>query len=167
MGRDRGNQTKDARAPRSRAHLLHAPAVIRASGPLFQQPRRVSGQPWIRANWKFHFRRSLNRRASVHEFHVRWQAVENTTIDMGSFTCHYLYWLIRMRPPTTRRRLKRVGPNRSGVPITVYLDETLNRRLNTASKERHTGKSSIVRIAVERLLTQLESGQLDLPLGIQ
>jgi hypothetical protein len=29
-----------------------------------------------------------------------------------------------------------------------------------------SGKSSIIRLAVERLLTQLESGQLELPLGI-
>jgi hypothetical protein len=28
------------------------------------------------------------------------------------------------------------------------------------------GKSSIIRLAVERLLTELESGQLELPLGI-
>jgi len=56
--------------------------------------------------------------------------------------------------------------NRSGVPITVYLDKSLNNRLNATSKERHVGKSSIIRLAVERLLTQLESGQLELPLGI-
>jgi predicted DNA-binding protein len=67
---------------------------------------------------------------------------------------------------TAHRSVPRPKTNRSGVPITVYLDDTLNKRLNATSKERHVGKSSIIRLAVERLLTQLESGQLDLPLGI-
>ena len=71
-----------------------------------------------------------------------------------------------MRQTTAQRNVPRPKTNRSGVPITVYLDETLNERLNTTSKERRVGKSSIIRLAVERLLAQLESGQLDLPLGI-
>lgn len=71
-----------------------------------------------------------------------------------------------MRQTTGPRRTPRPKSNRSGVPISVYLDESLNSRLNATSKERHVGKSSIIRLAVERLLTQLESGQLELPLGI-
>lgn len=71
-----------------------------------------------------------------------------------------------MRQNTAHRSAPRPKTNRSGVPITVYLDETLNDRLNATSKERHVQKSSIIRLAVERLLTQLESGQLELPLGI-
>ncbi|MCC6363048.1 MAG: ribbon-helix-helix domain-containing protein [Bryobacterales bacterium] len=71
-----------------------------------------------------------------------------------------------MTQPTVHRRTPRPKSNRSGVPITVYLDESLNNRLNATSKERHVGKSSIIRLAVERLLTQLDSGQLELPLGI-
>ena len=70
-----------------------------------------------------------------------------------------------MRQPALRNA-PRPKTNRSGVPITFYLDKTLNNRLNATSKERHVGKSSIIRLAVERLLTQLESGQLELPLGI-
>lgn len=71
-----------------------------------------------------------------------------------------------MRQTTARRNAPRPKTNRSGVPITVYLDEALNDRLNATSKERHVGKSSIIRLAVERLLTQLDNGQLELPLGI-
>jgi predicted DNA-binding protein len=71
-----------------------------------------------------------------------------------------------MRQPAIPRNAPRPKTNRSGVPITVYLDNSLNSRLNATSKERHVGKSSIIRLAVERLLTQLESGQLELPLGI-
>lgn len=55
---------------------------------------------------------------------------------------------------------------RSGVPITVYLNENLNERLKETSKHRHVDKAAIIRLAVERLLAQLESGQLELPLGI-
>lgn len=70
------------------------------------------------------------------------------------------------RQTTAPRNAPRPKSNRSGVPITVYLDKSLNNRLNATSKERHVGKSSIIRLAVERLLTQLESEQLELPLGI-
>ncbi len=71
-----------------------------------------------------------------------------------------------MRQPAARRNAPRPKTNRTGVPITVYLDNSLNSRLNATSKERRVGKSSIIRLAVERLLTELESGQLELPLGI-
>jgi predicted DNA-binding protein len=52
------------------------------------------------------------------------------------------------------------------VPVTIYIDAELNNRLNAKSKERFVGKSSIVRLAIERFLTELDSGQLDLPLGL-
>ena len=39
-------------------------------------------------------------------------------------------------------------------------------RLKATSKERLVGKSAIIRLAIERFLTQLDSGQLDLPLGL-
>jgi predicted DNA-binding protein len=68
---------------------------------------------------------------------------------------------------TAHRRVPHPKPRkRSGVPITVYFDENLNERLKTTSKQRHVDKSAIIRLAVERLLAQLESGQLELPLGI-
>jgi predicted DNA-binding protein len=50
--------------------------------------------------------------------------------------------------------------------VTLYIDPELKKRLNATSKERHVGKSAIVRLAIERFLTQLESGQLELPLGL-
>lgn len=55
---------------------------------------------------------------------------------------------------------------RNGKPITVYLADDLSHALTTASKKRMVHKSVIVRIAVERLLNDLEHGQLELPLGI-
>jgi len=48
----------------------------------------------------------------------------------------------------------------------VYFPEELALALTAASRERRVGKSTIIRIAVEQLLRKMESGQLDLPLGL-
>jgi hypothetical protein len=53
-----------------------------------------------------------------------------------------------------------------GVPHTIYFSEELSGALNEAVRTRRVGKSTIVRIAVEQLLKKLESGQLELPLGL-
>lgn len=58
------------------------------------------------------------------------------------------------------------GVRRSGKPFTVYLADDLNRVLNQVSEQRNVDKSVIVRVALKRLFTELESGQLELPLGI-
>ena len=55
---------------------------------------------------------------------------------------------------------------RTGKPLTVYLADDLSRALAAASEKRMVHKSVIVRVAVERLLNDLEAGQLQLPLGI-
>jgi len=70
---------------------------------------------------------------------------------------------------TSKRAIDPPSPKpkkRRGVPFTVYFNERLSQALSAAAEERRIGKSAIVRIAVERLLQQLESGQLDLPLGL-
>jgi predicted DNA-binding protein len=56
---------------------------------------------------------------------------------------------------------------RNGKPYTVYLSDDLSRALSEASEKRKVDKSAIVRVAIERLLNDLENGQLQLPLGIQ
>ena len=58
------------------------------------------------------------------------------------------------------------GAKRTGKPLTVYLADDLSSALAAASKKRMVHKSVIVRVAVERLLNDLEAGQLELPLGI-
>ena len=57
-------------------------------------------------------------------------------------------------------------PKRKGVAHTIYFSEELAGALNEAVRTRRVGKSTIVRIAVEQLLKKLESGQLELPLGL-
>lgn len=57
-------------------------------------------------------------------------------------------------------------PKRSGVPHTVYFSDELTASLAATAHTRRVGKSTIIRIAVEELLRKLESGQLELPLGI-
>jgi hypothetical protein len=48
----------------------------------------------------------------------------------------------------------------------VYLNDELSLALTATCEKRKVRKSDIVRVAVERLLNDLESGQLELPLGI-
>jgi hypothetical protein len=69
----------------------------------------------------------------------------------------------------TRKNLKArslTSPKRRGKPLTVYLADDLSHALAVVSKKRMVHKSVIVRVAVERLLNDLEMGQLELPLGI-
>ena len=55
---------------------------------------------------------------------------------------------------------------RTGTPFTLYLSIEQARELEHLSRERHVAKAAVVRFAVERLLSDLGSGQLELPLGI-
>lgn len=64
-------------------------------------------------------------------------------------------------------KLSTIPPaKRTGKPLTVYLADDLSHALAVVSKKRMVHKSVIVRVAVERLLNDLETGQLELPLGI-
>jgi hypothetical protein len=69
-------------------------------------------------------------------------------------------------PRATKRRQEIRRPKRTGVPLTVYLNPELSAALAAASDRRKVDKSTLVRTAIERLLAELESGQLDLPLGL-
>jgi hypothetical protein len=55
---------------------------------------------------------------------------------------------------------------RKGTPFTLYLTPELAKQLETVSRQRSVAKAAIVRFAVDRLMTQLGNGQLELPLGI-
>jgi hypothetical protein len=55
---------------------------------------------------------------------------------------------------------------RNGKSFTLYLTDDLSDALTSASEKRKVNKCDIVRVAVERLLNDLEAGQLELPLGI-
>jgi hypothetical protein len=63
-------------------------------------------------------------------------------------------------------RKARTTGKRSGKPLTIYLNDGLSVSLAATCEKRKVNKSDLVRVAVERLLNDLESGQLDLPLGI-
>lgn len=71
-----------------------------------------------------------------------------------------------MPSPKTRKITAISVAKRTGKPLTVYLADDLSSALAAASKKRMVHKSVIVRVAVERLLNDLEAGQLQLPLGI-
>ena len=55
---------------------------------------------------------------------------------------------------------------RKGVPFTMYFSTEQAKALSTISRDRRVSKSTLVRYAVERLIQQLESGQLELPFGV-
>jgi predicted DNA-binding protein len=58
------------------------------------------------------------------------------------------------------------GVVRKGVPFTVYFSAEQAQALANISRDRRVSKATVVRFAVERLLEQIESGQLELPLGV-
>ena len=72
----------------------------------------------------------------------------------------------RVPSPKARKVTAITAAKRTGKPLTVYLADDLSSALAAASKKRMVHKSVIVRVAVERLLNDLEAGQLQLPLGI-
>ena len=56
---------------------------------------------------------------------------------------------------------------RRGTPFTIYFDQQQTRALNAVAKERHVSKTTIIRLAVDQMLRQIQGGQLQSPLGIQ
>jgi hypothetical protein len=55
---------------------------------------------------------------------------------------------------------------RKGKPLLVYFPKEEAERLSMVAKERRVAKTELVRVAVVRLLNDLNSGQLELPLGL-
>jgi hypothetical protein len=55
---------------------------------------------------------------------------------------------------------------RTGTPYTVYFSTEQAKGLQSIAQERHVAKATLVRYAVDQLLRQFTSGQLELPLGL-
>jgi hypothetical protein len=55
---------------------------------------------------------------------------------------------------------------RKGVPFTMYFSSEQAEALAAISRARRVSKSTVIRFAVERLIEQINNGQLDLPLGV-
>ena len=66
-----------------------------------------------------------------------------------------------------RARQKDKTVIRTGTPFTVYFSEEQTRKLNHLSRERRVTKAELLRFAVDRLVEELNGGQLELPLGVQ
>lgn len=60
----------------------------------------------------------------------------------------------------------RQATGRRGIPHTVYFSPELTRALTEVAQRRRVQKSTVIRFAVEELIKKLESGQLELPLGL-
>jgi hypothetical protein len=65
-----------------------------------------------------------------------------------------------------RSPVKPTREGRKGVPFTMYFSPEQAEQLATISRDRRISKATVIRYAVERLLSQLADGQLDLPLGL-
>jgi len=70
--------------------------------------------------------------------------------------------------PSKPKKTKSNGrkAQRSGVPLMVYFQAEQAMRLKDLSEQRRIPKANIVRFAVERLLEDINGGQMDLPLGL-
>ena len=55
---------------------------------------------------------------------------------------------------------------RKGKALLVYFRKEDAERLSSIAKERRVAKTELVRVAVGRFLNDLNSGQLELPLGL-
>lgn len=64
------------------------------------------------------------------------------------------------------RRPTRRTSKRNGRPLVVYFSQEQAEGLDSLSRQRRVAKADLVRFAVDRLLNQINSGQLELPLGI-
>jgi hypothetical protein len=64
------------------------------------------------------------------------------------------------------RRIERGSGKRKGKALLVYLADGEAARLTEVARQRHVAKAELVRVAVGRLLNDLSSGQLELPLGL-
>jgi hypothetical protein len=69
--------------------------------------------------------------------------------------------------PKARKKANPKTALRNGVPLTVYFSEDQTARLNQVSRQRRVPKAELLRVAVDLLLEQLASRQLQLPLGIE
>jgi hypothetical protein len=105
-----------------------------------------------------------------------WSRIEDSTklvaqrkVQELRCTCMSVHVLTRQAVATHphRREGKMNKAKRNGKPFTVWFNEDLSNALASASEQRKVDKSEIVRVAVKRLLNDLETGQLELPLGIR
>jgi hypothetical protein len=62
---------------------------------------------------------------------------------------------------------RKVNGGRKGKPLVVYFPREQALNLKQLSEKRHLPMANIVRFAVTRLLVDLQSGQLELPLGLE
>ena len=69
-------------------------------------------------------------------------------------------------PAKTKGAKPKRKTRRSGIPLMVYFQPEQATRLKDLSEKRRIPRANIVRFAVERLLDDINGGQMDLPLGL-
>lgn len=79
-------------------------------------------------------------------------------------TRKYVYIMSGWGLPMTAKSKPR--QKRRGKPFMVYLTHEQSAQLKAISRDRHVSRAALVRFAIDQLLKQLSSGQLELPLGL-
>jgi hypothetical protein len=95
---------------------------------------------------------------------VRWKAAR-IDILRGVNTCKYVYIMSSWGLPMTAKSKPR-HKRRRGKPFMVYLTHEQSAQLKSIARDRHVSRAAVVRFAIDQLLKQLSSGQLELPLGL-
>jgi hypothetical protein len=67
----------------------------------------------------------------------------------------------------TRQKKQAKPVRRRGRPFTLYLSPEQALQLDTISRSRRVAKAELIRVALDRLLDDMHSGQLTLPLGVE
>ena len=63
-------------------------------------------------------------------------------------------------------KARSVRSRRSGLPFTLYLRREQAARLEMLARGRHVAKSELVRVAIDRLLDELERRRQHAPVGL-
>lgn len=63
-------------------------------------------------------------------------------------------------------RKRKTVSGRTGKPLVVYFPRQQASKLRSLSEQRRVPMANIVRFAVDRLLSDLNNGQLELPIGL-
>ena len=88
-----------------------------------------------------------------------------TDLVPGVNTRKYVYIMSVEGLPMTAKSKPR-GKRRRGKPFMVYLTHEQSAQLKAIAHDRHVSRAVVVRFAIDQLLKQLSSGQLELPLGL-
>ncbi len=97
--------------------------------------------------------------AHFHKIHKKCLTWEYLRVN----TCNHILEAVANKK---RRRGRAERGGRRGKPLTIYFTDEQANGLRSLAQERHISKTALVKFAVDEMLRGLQSGQLELPLGV-